>query len=243
MLFVVIASACSQSARREASDQEAIGVISAQLELGSIPIDDVSWTLYGPAYLSGVFHVAGSGASFTGVVPGVPEGSYYSFSLSATSTSGPVTSCFGSANGFVVNRGSRVNLKIHMLCQGQTDRSGMVGVQADVNVCPTADSISVPSTVTVGEPIALEGAAHDEDEGPSPLGLTWTTGAGEGEFDDAHAATPQFTCLLAGQHAITLTVSDGDPNCAASYPGDVALTVPIDCSDPDQTPAVSAQMP
>jgi hypothetical protein len=76
----------------------------------------------------------------------------------------------------------------------------------------------------VGSTIALTGAAHDSDNGPSPLSYLWT--ATSGTFDNAASATPVFKCTAVGTSTITLVASDGDTtaNCADS------LTTTVTCS-------------
>ncbi len=78
------------------------------------------------------------------------------------------------------------------------------------NVCPTVDGIGAnPGEVLVGSTIALTGAAHDADTGPSALSYQWQ--ATGGTLSNATAQNPTFTCATPGTASVTLTVSDGDP--------------------------------
>jgi outer membrane protein assembly factor BamB len=224
-------------------ERQHIGSISAQLELGDVPIDQLSWTLYGGPYpyqSSGTFDVRGDEGTFTGVIPNVAEGSNYQLVISASTSTEPAAACDAISMPFDVVRGSRVALAMHLLCEGQTDRSGAIAVSGDANACPTADGIEAPPSAEVGDSIMLVGHGHDSDQGPSALELTWSVGVGEGNFDDVHSANPLFTCQRTGRHSVTLTVSDGDRQCAARYPGDVQLTIPIDCASSGATGSATA---
>ena len=80
-----------------------------------------------------------------------------------------------------------------------------------------ADGLSAnPSDVAVGFPVALAIAAHDPDNGPSPLAYSWS--APSGSFSDATSATPTFVCTAPGPVTLTATASDGDATagCAAT---------------------------
>lgn len=94
--------------------------------------------------------------------------------------------------------------------------TGSVMVSSDFDRCPSAILQVTPTTVTVGEAIAVSarpmvpgGAA---DGGAGALSVAWT--AGSGGFADASAVGTTFTCAEAGPVTITVSVSDGV--CATS---------------------------
>src|SRR5262249_12797475 len=72
------------------------------------------------------------------------------------------------------------------------------------------------------------------DNGPARLGYAWTSTSGL--FSDASVPAPRFTCTTAGAARISLSVSDGDPGCAASASLDVACTVDSDAPPPADEP-------
>jgi hypothetical protein len=190
---------------------------------GGVVINSVSYTIIGPNGFSKTGSIDLSAATaFSATIGGIPAGNGYSISLSATAADGS-TSCAGSAS-FNVTARATTSVTVSLDCH-QTPSTGSVSVNGKTNICPVIDGVSAnPSQVNVGSTIALSGAAHDSDGGPSPLSYKWS--ATSGSFDDATLANPVFKCTAIGVSTITLVASDGDTsaNCADT------LTTSVTCS-------------
>jgi hypothetical protein len=190
---------------------------------GGITINSASYTIVGPNAFSKTGSIdLSSATALSATIGGIPAGNGYSISLSATATDG-TTTCAGSAT-FNVSARTTTTVTVALDCH-QAATTGSVSVNGTTNVCPVIDGLSAnPSEVKVGGTIALSGAAHDSDSGPSPLTYKWT--ATSGTFDNSTSANPVFTCTQVGDATITLVASDGDssPNCADS------LTAKVTCS-------------
>jgi hypothetical protein len=202
------------------------GSLTAELQVGGVSIGTVTYAITGP----GAFNVSNSvnfanSSALSFVVGGVPAGNGYTISLSATSVDGGTT-CAGSAL-FSVTAGKATQVTIALDCH-QAPTNGSVGVNGTTNVCPAIDALSVqPSNVVVGSSVSLTSAAHDPDNGPSPLAYAWTSSSGS--LGTPSAQNSSFTCTAPGVANITLTVSDGDtdPGCPAT------LTTSVTCTAPD----------
>jgi hypothetical protein len=227
---IAFASDCSSVGSTSPSGpthQESTGAMGAQLQIGdNLTISSATYLITGPNgfAVTGPVDVShSSGLSFT--VGGLPAGTGYSVILTATATDG-VTTCAGSAM-FSVTAGGTTQVIVHLDCH-QPSTTGSVSVNGTTNICPTIDAISaIPNQVTVGGNIALTAAAHDPDNGPSPLSFGWT--ATDGTFLDGETPNATFTCVAVGSPTLTLTVSDGDPmpGCAAT------ATTSVTCAPPD----------
>jgi hypothetical protein len=205
------------------SDGQA-GEIGLSLNVGGgVIINSASYTIVGPNGFSKTGSIDLSAATaFSATIGGIPAGNGYSISLSATAADG-TTTCAGSAT-FNVTARATTNVIVSVDCH-QAPTTGSVSVNGKTNVCPVIDGVSAnPSQVSVGSTIALSGAAHDSDNGPSPLSYKWS--ATSGSFDDSTLANPVFKCTAAGVSTITLVASDGDTsaNCADT------LTTTVTCS-------------
>ncbi len=190
---------------------------------GGVIVNTVSYTISGPNAFSKMGTIDLSAATaFSATIGGIPAGKGYTISLSATAADG-TTNCGGAA-AFDVTARATTNVSVALDCH-QAATNGSVSVNGQVNVCPVIDALSAnPSQVNVGSAIALSGAAHDADNGPSPVSYKWTATAGT--FDDPTSANPMFKCTEVGTSTITLVASDGDKtaNCADS------LTAQVTCS-------------
>jgi hypothetical protein len=212
---VLFAGGCSgpSSSASTANNTEEAGAIDFALVDGSVTLTSVSYTIVGPTgfSMSGVINVASSSA-VSAVIGGLPAGNGYSITLSATGTDG-TTTCGGSAT-FSVTAHSTTTVAVALDCHQQA-KTGSVALDGNLNICPVADGISAnPADVAVGFPVSLAIAAHDSDNGPSPLAYSWT--ATSGSFSDATSATPTFVCNAPGPVTLTAIASDGDstPGCA-----------------------------
>jgi hypothetical protein len=215
-------SGCSgTSDRTDLAPAEQSGSIGLELTLpGGALLSVVTYSILGPNHFasSGSIDVSNS-AVISAMVGGLPPGSGYTVTLTATSVDGKTT-CAGSAN-FSVAASMTVVVPVAIRCVKQKNNGGVI-IGGTLNVCPTIDDLSVaPLSAPVGSTISLDAVASDLDNVPSPLSFTWTASSGT----LAGAATPHaaFTCTVAGTTLITLVVSDGDPapNCPATQSIDV----------------------
>jgi hypothetical protein len=214
----------------ESGSEESVGKLSLALRLASgATIDSASYTITGP----GGFTKAGtidltSATKLTATIGGLPAGSGYTVTLSATTTNG-ATTCGGSGTFSVVAR-KTASVTVPMTCR-EAARTGSVLVKGELNLCPTIDGISTnPSEVQVGSSLTVSADAHDTDAAPSALTYAWTTSSGT--LSSATARDPSFTCTAVGPATLTLSVSDGDPaaTCADT------LTAVVNCSVVAKTP-------
>ncbi len=198
------------------------GAVSIALALGSgLTLASVDYSISGPNGFtkSGSFEVSHS-ATLSAVISGLPSGTGFKITLTGTATDGSTT-CLGSAT-FDVMAGATTAVAVRLDCH-QPAATGSVAVLGTLNVCPVADGVTaLPAEVAVGGSLALSAAAHDADNGPSPLTYHWA--ASSGTLSDASSAAPSFTCAAVGPSTLTLTVSDGDTGCNATQ------SVTVTCS-------------
>jgi hypothetical protein len=197
------------------ADTAQLGSIDLALIEGGVTLTSVSYTITGPNGFSkaGTINVAASSTLST-IIGGLPAGNGFTITLAATGTDG-TTTCGGSAT-FNVTAGAVAAVSVALDCH-QAAKTGSVAVNGVINVCPVADGLSAnPAEVSVGFPIVLGAAAHDPDNGPSPLSYSWT--APSGAFSNGTSATPTFVCNTPGPVTLTVTISDGDstPGCSAT---------------------------
>jgi hypothetical protein len=203
------------------------GSIGARLTLtGGVTLAAATYTITSPTGFNKSANVdltSASALSFT--VGGLPAGTGYSITLTATSVDG-VTSCLGSAT-FSVTARATSQVVIHLECHQQST-TGTANITGTDNVCPVIDGVSAsPNEVFVGGSLGLTGAAHDADNGPSPLSYQWT--ATSGVLATPSAQNTSFQCTTPGVATVTLTVSDGDN--LAGCPATLAVTVTCDATD------------
>jgi hypothetical protein len=234
LAFVTGVSACgsdgvdrsSEGQRQGQGDVEGIGSIGLALDLApGTTLASASYTVTGPGGFTKIGSInAANSNTLTVTIGGIPAGTGYSVSLSATSTDGK-TSCAGAAT-FSVTAHSTSQVMVHLTCH-ETARTGSVMLSGSINLCPVIDGISAnPTEVTVGSSLALSADAHDSDAAPSALSYNWT--ATGGTLAQATTKTPTFTCTNPGTASISLRVSDGDtaPGC------DDSGTISVICSLP-----------
>ncbi len=219
-----VVACSSDSAKTEtgpSADQS--GEIGLALQVGGLTINTVNYTIIGPNSFSKTGSIDLSAATaFAATIGGIPAGTGYSISLTATATDG-TTQCAGSAT-FNVSARATTNVTVALDCH-QAARTGSISLNGTVNVCPVIDGISAnPSQVNVGSNIGLSGAAHDSDNGPAALSYHWS--ATSGTFSDATLQNPTFTCTAAGPSTITLVASDGDSSAGCAD----TLTTIVTCS-------------
>ena len=200
-----------------------VGSVGLVLAGGGATLSSATYTITGPGSFSKTGTVdLTSATSLSFVVGGIPAGSGYTISLTATSADGS-TSCAG-AGSFAISAGTTTSVTVALDCH-QAARTGSVAINGAIDLCPAIDALSVsPSQVAVGGTVALAASAHDADSGPSPLTYQWS--ATSGSFNNAATASPTFTCAAAGLSTVTLTVSDGDTDagCPATLTAQIACT-------------------
>lgn len=218
LVSTAAAVGCSQN------NQQAGDTGSVALALQAAPgvtINVVSYTISGPSSFSknGTIDVSHS-STISATIGGLPAGSGFAVSLTASSIDG-ATTCGGGPTSFAVVAGQATPVSVHLLCH-EAARTGSVIVNGTLNVCPTIDNLSAnPGEVSVGASVALTAGAHDSDAGPSALVYQWT--ASSGVVSAPTAASTAFMCTTPGVATLTLSVSDGDP--AASCPATGAVTI------------------
>jgi outer membrane protein OmpA-like peptidoglycan-associated protein len=91
----------------------------------------------------------------------------------------------------------------------------VVNVVKRPNVCPDVRLSANMTTVREGELVTFTAMANDPDNGPGPISYNWATTAGSVRRESADNVVSMDTTGL-GDTTITVsvTVSDGDPNCA-----------------------------
>jgi hypothetical protein len=217
------ASACSVDARSPQDGEELAdetgGSVGLQLRLGDVTLASVSYVITGNGFVkNGTIDVSKS-RTISSTIGGIPAGTGYSLTLSATDATDSRILCNASASFNVVARATTVtNVKLECrLPHG----NGSVQIDGSANVCPRIDSLSVePSEVLVGGTMALSAVVTDADALPVPASLAWSANGGLITGPTAAAAT--FKCTEAGSFAITLAVSD--TACGDSVSANVVCT-------------------
>ena len=187
---------------------------------GGVSLTSVDYVLTGPASFRRTGTLAvGDQPSISATFQNLPAGMGYDVVVKGTA-SDDLNLCKGEAI-FDVASSMNAVVQIALACSGRATLS------ADVNVCPTIDSLSVvPAEVYVGGSMQLSAVSHDPDNGPAPLAASWATTSGTLTNLSTTGAT--FTCTAAGTFTIGLTVSDGtaNPKCADTASVTVICTPP-----------------
>jgi hypothetical protein len=203
------------------------GTIGLKLQLApGLSVATVGYTITGPGGFTQTGNIDVShSTTLVATIGGLPAGTGYGITLTATATDG-TTTCAGSG-AFNVSAHATTTVAVSLDCH-QPAGTGSVLVNGHLNVCPVVDGLSaLPSQVSVGNNIALSGAAHDSDAAPSPLSYQWS--ATSGTFSSPTAQNPTFTCTTPGTATITLTVSDGDTTagCAGTLSASVSCSTDV----------------
>jgi hypothetical protein len=200
---------------------------SVQLKLdfgGGVTLNSVDYSLTGPGnfHQIGMIPVDASDTISTTFnnLPAPPMGTAtYDIQVKGTASDN-LELCKGETM-FTVAPMTNAVVQIMLMCQGRAT------VSADVNVCPTIDSLSViPSEVYVGSSMQLTLSARDPDNGPSPLAAAWS--ATSGTLSNLSTMGATFTCTAAGAFKIGVSVTDGTPamKCMDSASVNVVCTAP-----------------
>jgi phospholipase C len=209
---------------------DTVGSVGMELTLpGGEQINSVNWTITGPNGASTVVQTGtvnvGNSTTVSFMASGIPAGTNYLVSLTGTSADGTVT-CAGSATFNVVAR-TTTNVSVALSCNTKPQDSGSALITATTFNCATWNSVSTsPSETTVGNSVTVSASAS----GPNPGGLTYAWSAPSGTFDNANAATAQFTCAAPGAVTLTLRVSDGPTPSSNSCDASLSTTqVTVQC--------------
>jgi hypothetical protein len=187
----------------------AAGSVALVLASGG-SVNTFAYSITGPGTYTGSINVASS-STVTAVIGNIAAGTGYALTLTGTSVDGK-TSCAGTSAPFNVVAAATTSVALAIDCHA-APTTGSVLVNGTINVCPRIDSVSAnPPT---GNVIAIASTADDQDNGPQPLTYSWTTTSGT--LSSATAQNPTLTCTAPGTASLTLTVSDGDAGCNASF--------------------------
>lgn len=203
-----------------------VGSVQAALTLApGITVNAFAYAITGPHSYAGSINVTNASTVST-VIGGIAVGPGYSIALTGTSVDG-LTTCAGTSAPFTIVAGATANAAVLIDCH-QPPKTGSALITGTINVCPSIDAVS--SNPPAGNVIALFSTAHDLDAAPQALSYSWT--AASGTLNGATAQNPTFTCAAPGTASLTLTVSDGDAGCNATFavlvacPPDAALGDP-----------------
>lgn len=200
---------CSTSSDKVVADGS-IGDVGLNLTIApGVDVNEVTFTVTGNGItpITNNIPVANLGSTVSAVIGGLPAGAGYNISLTAKSVDGK-TDCAGSAP-FTVVAGQTTSVSIALQCRGPKTTGGLQ-VGGTFNNCPTANSLVVfPLQVLTGGTISVSSSASDLD-GTTPTTAWSATG---GTFVSASAASTTYNCSVPGNQKLTVTVTDGNPNC------------------------------
>jgi arylsulfatase A-like enzyme len=215
VLLALGSSATLQSCASEPLDSdgaEQAGSLGVRLEVApGVTLSTVAYTITGNGFVKkGSIDTSGA-PTISGRIGGIPAGTGYTLTLTATSTEG-VTTFTGSAT-FDVTAGRTTSVDIHLRAAG-TRGKGSVSVNGTLNVGPVIDELTVtPLTVEVGSRITLTGLGSDVDYGPAALTYYWSTTGGV--IDDPLQPNATLTSESPGTFTVKLTIADGDASTTA----------------------------
>jgi arylsulfatase A-like enzyme len=215
-------TACSNDPVVEGEVQ--VGSLGVHLQVApGVTLNSVSYAITGNGFSkTGSIDASGS-PTISGTIGGIPAGTGYTITLTATSVE-ERTTFSGSQNFDVTARGTTL-VTVH-LRGASTSGNGNVAVNGTLNVAPVVDELTVtPLRVFVGSTVTLAGVATDPDAAPSPLSYYWSTTGGVVERPIEPNTT--LTSATPGTFTVKLTVSDGESTDSA--------TATVTFVDPDVT--------
>ncbi|MDF3065132.1 MAG: hypothetical protein K0R38_733 [Polyangiaceae bacterium] len=193
--------------------EEQVGSLGVNLEVASgVSLDTVAYTIAGNGFKKdGTIDVSGA-PTISGTIGGIPAGSGYTLTLTATSTDGKTT--FSGSAKFDVTAGKTSSVTIRLKGTSATG-NGSVAVNGSLNVAPVVDEVTItPSSVNVGSSISLRSVARDPDESPAALTYYWSTTGGV--ISDPIVPNATLTSDRPGTFTVKLTVSDGEFTATSS---------------------------
>jgi len=188
------------------SRAESIGSLGVHLDVApGVTLNSVTYSITGNGFTkTGTIDTSGS-TDISGTIGGIPAGSGYTVTLSATSVEGDDFT--GSAK-FNVTAGGSSSVTVHLKGSVKTG-NGSVTVNGTINVAPVIDEVTItPLSVYVGKSVKLSAVGRDPDEAPSPLSYYWSTTGGVIDAPTGPNAT--LTSDTPGTFTIKLTISDGE---------------------------------
>ena len=177
---------------------------------GGATVNTFAYSITGPGTYSGAINVTSS-STVSSVIGNIAAGTGYALTLTGTSVDGK-TSCSGASTSFNVVASATTPVAVTIDCH-TAPTTGSVLVNGTINVCPRVDAVSC--NPPVGNVLAITSTADDQDNGPQPLTYSWTTTSGT--LSSATAQNPTLACTTPGPVSLTLTVSDGDAGCNATF--------------------------
>jgi arylsulfatase A-like enzyme len=202
-----LAGCSSEASSHGDDDGDRVGSLGLELSVApGVTINAVTYSITGNGFTkTGSIDVSGA-PSISTTIGGIPAGTGYTITLTATSAEGNTT--FTGSAKFDVTAGGTASVTVR-LRGTTTSGNGSVTVNGTINVSPVIDELTVsPLTVYVGSSITLSAVGRDPDEGPSPLTYYWSTT--QGVIDNPIAASATLTSATPGTITVKLTVSDGD---------------------------------
>ena len=203
--------ACSSEPVADGAAQ--VGTLGVNLTVApGVTLNTISYTITGNGF-SKTGTIDASGApTISGTIGGIPAGSGYTITLTATSVEDGTT--FTGSTKFNVGARGTTSVTVHLKGDGTTG-NGSVTVNGTINVGPVIDELTVtPLKVFVGSTVTLSGVGRDPDEGPSPLSYYWSTTGGV--VSDPIGPSATLTSASPGTFTVELTVSDGESTDSAS---------------------------
>jgi hypothetical protein len=216
----LLATGCTSGSVNSPEAQQG-GSVQIALQVGGATVNTVSYMITGPASFSqnGTIDVSNS-STLSAILGPFAAGGPYTITMSGSSTDGS-ESCGGSAS-FTVTAGQTAQVTVPLTCH-QAPRNGSVLVNGVLNVCPQIDAVSAaPTEVLVGGSVSLIATAHDADNGPSPLTVSWA--ATSGTFTEPSSLNTRFTCTAPGTATLKLTASDGDTSAGCTAASSLTIT-------------------
>jgi alpha-tubulin suppressor-like RCC1 family protein len=219
---------CSSSVPPGLGGDEAGGMVGLELQLGpGVSLSTIHWTIHNPALLaadrSGSVDVSNSQA-IEFVVGGLPAGTGYEITLTATTDGPGGTACIGTA-GFDIVAGSVTPVGLDLACGGgpaDGGSGGSVVIKGSVTIAPSCAVVTFlsasPSQANIGGTIALSAGGIDDNGSRAAVSFSWvvTGGTGTGSFSDPTSPAPTFTCTGAGSVNVTVTAATSVASCASN---------------------------
>jgi hypothetical protein len=200
---------CEREPASSGDKDEGVGTLALQLTPG-VNVDTFAYSISGPHSYTGTIDVSHS-STVSAVIGNILAGNGYSLTLTGSASDGQTT-CAGLSSTFGVTAGAATKVAIAISCH-TPPKTGSVLVTGTINICPSIDSVSADPPK--GNTIAISSLSHDSDAAPQALSYSWTSTSGT--LSSTTVPNPTLKCTAPGDVSLTLTVSDGDPVCNATF--------------------------
>ncbi len=233
--FVLLGAACSST-----PDD---GAPVASLELGfeladGSPVDEVSYAITGNGIdpMEGVIDTSAPGSTASVEVFGIPPGTQYLVTMTATTIDGERT-CEGAVR-FDVSAGIATEVHVMLGCK-RAPRLGSVRANGKLNVCTDLTKVvASPLQTSIANGLAL--SAEGSDVEGDPIAYRWR--ATGGSLSNPSSAVTTYTCEVDGPQTVEVEVSDdGFDQCVDDWTIDVTCVVDPNAVDP--APALEGSSP